>query len=341
MNNSIGIWFDIRDDNKCSESNIESLDAELHINMWKLPHTNNYCRFIDFGIMIKDAHLLSALYFYFPTLDTESIKNVDESFMQYNCDDRAIRLLDLGGVISQPDILQAVFNEDYEIRSLPHSKYCDVSSVTKEEKFSIYNIDVNTDLYIKNRYGGIIFKLLLTDSKSNSYYRFRLEGDIVANLYKIERPANALLQSAFWNVEIIDFRVNEIRNLNRSLIETMKGQLNIVKYKFFYMCPSNEEILSLSHGDYKRCRYLENDIWAKYINISDNDIKLNKAITAYQWNLEGDTHVNMMIKSKYENNNIMTIFIYLLIVSIMSILFSIFGNFLYASFFLSSILRIL
>lgn len=310
---SLAIWYE-----KAKGYNIREIHLDLHINFWKIPNQ----KVLDLGINIPDADKISAIYLYIP----------EEKLSKDNFDD-------LGGVISDKKLLHAVFNEDYGILDAgDNSKYINVlETENSAPKFSIYKIDKDSDLELLNKYHGSIFKIRLCNPKTNTYFRFRISGKVLDQFYNIEKPTNAIIQSAFTNTEILDFRINEKRNIDPSLIErelnnSSNGNFVFSKVRFFYMCPSNEEIISFSHGAFKRCRYLEKEVWTSYINTNTaKHLDNSKRFLAYQWN--NDTpkkDINLMIKSKYEHNSKRTLSMYIVALSILTILLNIFSSYIFS-----------
>jgi hypothetical protein len=105
-----------------------------------------------------------------------------------------------------------------------------------------------------------------------------------------------LLESAFILTEIIDFRVNQRRNLPDSLVEiTKKGiPVKFTKTHFFLMREASDDYI-FSQGLHD-CRGLEKDIWEEYIGGKYNF----KRITAYHWK-ESELHSDFGIFSKFRS----------------------------------------
>ena len=264
------IWYE-----KNEIDDPKEMFAELHINFWKIPHRKSSNKLLDIGINISNANIVSVIYIYIP----------GEQLTKENFDD-------LGGILISKQLLQAVFNEEYGI--LDHDtnpKYINIlENKNAPPKFSVYKIDKESDLEIDYKYHGTIFKLKLCNPKVDTYFRFRLLGKFLDEFCNIEKPTNAIINSAFKNIEIFDFRVNEKRNMDSSLIERelnkdSNGTFIFQKFRFFFMCASNEEIISFSEGPFKRCRYLEQELWINYVNINGSKyLDATKRILAYQWN---------------------------------------------------------
>ncbi|KUO70929.1 MAG: hypothetical protein APF81_05830 [Desulfosporosinus sp. BRH_c37] len=234
--------------------------------------------------------------------------------------------------------MQAVFNEDYQTRKNSNVKYSEVYGDDGKTEFFVFHLE-SSDVEIVTKGEYQIYKINIGQAPGKSYFRFRLVGNGVRDLFsEFEDPSNARLQSAFSSTEIIDFRVNEKRNIDkRFLIADMnKGQFNFIKFHFFFMCSSREDVFFTSHGPVDRCRTLEKEQWYKYININNEQTFLepndNKThILVYQWSIKNkaNTHINAMIKTQYEQNNKKTIVRYLFILALITIILNLISNTLF------------
>ncbi|SHH34993.1 hypothetical protein [Desulfosporosinus lacus] len=332
MSESFAIWYEPTVGNK-------ELDVDLHVNLWKLPESNTnilrktFGRFVDFGIRTTEAQYIKSLFIGIPL--KYDVSKEKKEYEKEN-DENDIKLSDLGKVLCNNDkLLPALFNEDYEKRTnVQNPKFSAIHLTNNGDlQFHVCHIDVKNDVTVKYCYGYKIFKIdvCATGSIQDCYFRFRLIGSSLTDmLSELEKPSNARLQSAFSIVEVIDFRVNEKRNItNNSLqFEMSKGIINFKKFNFFFMCSSTEEISFFSHGPFKRCRTLEADLWKSYVNLSGNYIDTGKKnnLLVYQWSIKSRNSINAMIKTKFENNNWATIILYVIILGILTISFNLITN---------------
>lgn len=163
--------------------------------------------------------------------------------------------------------------------------------------------------------------------KDKSYYRFRVRGDFTQSLSIISRPSNAILESAFSEIEMIDFRVNEVRDLNHDLLERISGEVlpKINKQHFFFICSSEEDVIG-NHQPFLSCRNLENYRWGEYVDLPNSD---KKTFLAYHWKEKDRDSVSTLIKTKYEKNNWKTILKYSIIGFIIAVGIELFSNWFY------------
>jgi hypothetical protein len=303
---SIGIWYS-------PINGLQPIDkVELHFNLWKAPSKNNsYVRFIDIGIMLERTDSIKELKIYLPVqIKKESIKDIVKGFVDDN------------------NLVCAIFNENYQTKNLPNSKTHQISDSGNQHLFDIYNLDT-TDYVVENKFGGSIIKIIPPQSKNKTYFRIRINHEYCQSLISVQRPSNAFIQSAFSKIELTDFRVNEVRDLNHSLLEEINREcsLKISKWHFFYMISSNEEIVNY-HAPFISCRNLEGDRWKKYVG--QDAVKWKKPMLAYHWKkADNSNSFSILIKSKYESNNWWTILIYLIGLTILSIGFNIISSLIF------------
>ena len=308
---SLAIWYE---SNGAAE-NIK--DAELHFNLWKIPQRQSkYYRFLDIGIKLERTDCIEVLNIFFPAhIEKKDITDVIQK------------------VITDNTLVCTIFNEDYRITSKPSSKLFTISKLNSEFEFDVYKLEEDSDVTVDYKYGGSIVKIKLPSNSRKTYIRIRICGKYCKEIGTTEKPSNSFIQSAFSKIEFIDFRVNDFRDLNYSLIEQMGKGINLKfnKVHFFFVCSSTEEIIG-SHIPCINSRNLEQNKWQKYL--PDNIRSKDKNMLAYHWKDEkkGEKSVqnfNVLIKAKYEENNWKTIVYYLLILFILTLIFNFVSSYLY------------
>ena len=305
MMKSIAIWY-----TPLKPSNITLTDVELHFNFWKIPNgSKNHHKFLDIGIKLEATENVKSLNIYFPkeitALDFEDI---------------------VGKFIDKADLVSAIFNENYKVISDGTIKSYEIIDSNNEFVFTIYKTSAS-DLDYQYVNNGTIVSIKVLRQRKKSYYRFRLKGSYIDSLSTISRPTNAVLESAFSEIEMIDFRVNEIRDLNQDLLEKIRDEvfLRIRKQHFFFICSNEEEVIG-NHSPFISCRNLENYRWNNYVDLPNKD---NNVFLAYHWREKEKESVSTLIKTKYEKNNWKTIGKYFLIGFIIAVLIELFSNWLY------------
>lgn len=302
--NCIAIW--------CSSAKTQSAShsLEVHFNLWKLGKKTNANCFLDIGLMIQNATNVNHLNIFIP--EPVAISNIE----------------DLGKTFREkPDLISSLFNEDYRVSSRSKEKIVEVLDVDRIPVFYIYVLDLNSDVVIENTYGGSIIKIRIATELANEkhYYRIRLKNSYVDSISHIYTHPNSVLESAFSQTELVDFRLNEKRNLNGSLLERIRleGEVSFSKTHLFLMREASDDYVH-SHKPPNGSRQLEVDLWKGYIG---DDYSFHKII-AYHWK-ETSTHnsFSAFVKFRYIRCNPLTIATVIGIIIILGILSSLVANF--------------
>ena len=302
---SIAIWY------KPKTNTGDFVDeVELHFNLWKLPTgSKGHVRFLDIGIKLKNTTNIDELKLYFPTkIRRDDFEDIVNKF------------------IGKPDLVSAIFNENYKVILDATSKLFQINDSTNKLIFNIYKT-TKEDIKREEKYSGTIFSILVPKQDETIYFRFRIKGTFINSLISTSSPTNAILESAFSEVEMIDFRVNEIRDLDQSLLEEIQKnkKLKIGKQHFFFICSNEEEVIG-SHQPHISCRNLENYRWNDYVGLAD--IK-DQIFLAYHWKDKEIENSNILIKTKYEKNNWHTITKYILLALLIGMSLELLGNWVY------------
>jgi hypothetical protein len=303
---SIAIWYKPTK-TKVIESD-EKLD--LHFNFWKIPNgTNKSHKFLDIGIKISNTKNIESLKIYFPVKINETdFEDIVDKF------------------IYKVDLVSAIFNENYKVVSTASSKSFEIRDAKNDFVFNVYKTSVS-DLNFEQKYEGTIVNISIPKEEKTNYFRFRIKGDFINSISTISSPTNSILESAFSEIEMIDFRVNEIRDLNHDLLEQINEEkiIKIQKQHFFFICSKDEELIG-NHQPFLSCRNLENYKWDDYVGIPN----ANKEVyLAYHWKDKDVESVSTLIKTKYEKNNWKTILKYALFALMIAVLIELFSNWLY------------
>lgn len=302
---SIAIWYKPVKNSLQPE---EKLD--LHFNFWKIPNgSSTSYKFLDIGIKLSNTINIDSLKIYFPTKIKENeFEDIVEKF------------------IHRVDLVSAIFNENYKVISTATSKSFEIKDTKNEFVFNIYKTS-SSDLAFEEKHGGTIISINIPKEKKANYFRFRVKGNFINSISTLSVPTNSILESAFSEIEMIDFRVNEIRDLNHDLLELIKLEklLKIQKQHFFFICSKDEELIG-NHQPFLSCRNLENYKWDQYVGIP----KVNNQIyLAYHWKEIDVNSVSTLIKTKYEKNNWKTIVKYSIFAFFFAVVVNLVSNWLY------------
>ena len=158
---------------------------------------------------------------------------------------------------------------------------------------------------------------------SNLYFRFRINLPKSNLLISSYRSKNIFFESSLYNIEIFDFRMNEIRNLNKSLItESINKLIDINKIHLLIMKSSND-ILTLNSNELKTARVLEKNLWNEYVDFNI----LDKTTIAYHWKIEKyEKYFNILARFKSPVKNCNLILKLIIFIFLIDLLFNFLAN---------------
>lgn len=253
------------------------LTTDLHINYWELDDSPNAgSQFLDFGLMIKAAALdVDSIYFYFPF-------RIKREWID-----------DLGNKLKNDQMISALFNEDYNSKSNAGTSYTTISRKNdSKDVFYLYELaETNYSVQDVQGYGSILKILFLSkppvgepsSTDCDIYIRFRLKNFRTSELFYDEEISNDYIQSAFYKTKMLDFRVNERREMNNKLIEVLETKdrrfVSFNKFHFYYIGSSRKEKIE-GYVNYCDCRLLDYSKWSNYLPDISNKYK---KFLCYHW----------------------------------------------------------
>ncbi|MGG3510225.1 hypothetical protein ABES58_32735 [Paenibacillus lautus] len=254
---SFALWYSIQD------SNLDpNKEATVHINLWDQNLKNKtYC--FDFGLLIEDVTKIDKVFLYAPF-------KIDST-----------QITDLGSVISNNQLVNAIFNEDFTTTE-GQPKRLIVNGVKNKPDFVIYSLDKEDQLILRKCKSrsvtpGTIIELdikgIKLDVITRYYFRFRLKvnkNDI--KLINDEIQGVSFLNDHFTNTEIIDFRLNDIRSCSEELREQFQKGYKFNFLAVHYLILRNANDVIIQYGKDINSRMLENDLWKDYIEGVDYNI---------------------------------------------------------------------
>jgi len=289
---SFAIWYKPK-----IGSNTKIIDVEVHLNLWKLKGKENGRKsvdhFLDIGLMLENSKNASSLNIFVPyIINRNEIIDLGSSFKKHT------------------DLVPTVFNRDYVVKTTQTGKSVEVLNRDNEFQFNIYMLDINTDIEIQDKYNGSIIRIDIPDdiNKGKIYYRLRIISKAIESLSEIDKPANAIFEGAFSSTELVDFRLNEKRNLHNSLLDEIhrEGQVNFKPLHLFLMREASYDYIFSSRSLY-RIRELEKDLWNSYVGSKYSFDR----IVAYQWMEPSSESFNVFVKFKFRKSNLLTILSFL------------------------------
>nr|WP_129732330.1 hypothetical protein [Parabacteroides goldsteinii] len=317
---SIALWYVKR-----KKGTTPNKEAELHINWGKLPKTPlqtvssgcswdrhypfrrvpGFTRFVDFGLLIKDYKNIKSIKFYFPF-------SFEESDFQ-----------DLGDIIKDVNILSALFNERFTIShttngNLHHASQLNDKSDKNNRSFSVYSLKSEFKIEKPKDGEGTILTLSIPKYLNNQpkqlYIRFRLKGKPLRKFCYSEPLSFTLIQSSFNRASMIDFRMNDLREIDPKIIEhtiVPENFFSFTKVHFFFIGTSRDENVFFNRMS-DNCRLLEMNRWSKYLE----GLSFNKKrkVLAYHWKSnESLKDINLLLKTNSTFIRIPDLLLYLIV----------------------------
>lgn len=309
--------------------------CEAHVNVWKV-HVGTLRThiqfFYDFGLKIKQD--VGEVCLFVPFEIKENGKDFD-----------LVRQLK-----NSNQLLCTVFNMDLKSDSSPTDSFSKVTSVEKnKEEFCLYQLGANKFKVETVKIGekgkqkiiGSLLTIKLQEKPTNHvckettplYIRFRIEAKNVKDAVISEHISNDFLQDAFSEIDMIDFRLNEQRDVHTEAIDKIKGAgfdfFSFDKVHLFFMAET-KEVVQNGSSIKSDSRLLEKELWGSYI---PKDAKDSHYI-AHHWKKriptlddngkpkkdEYDTFKGYRIffTSQYPKTNWIRLFVYLSVVVLLS-----------------------
>lgn len=286
MTQSLAFWVENSSNNITSK-----LDVELHFNYWHLP--DDEINYLDIGVLLSGEK---------KEFDSINI------YLPFNFNDESY-IANLGDKITGSDnLISAVFNNDVKSKSLITS--ASAQYITFLDKKSDKEILFFTNLFCNPNEGVVInnynedhekgftikfpkeifqFQGSKQYEHKNWYFRLRyiLEKNDVEKISRVYKPKDSYITSYFEKSEIVDFRVNESRNLPKTIREKVAVCRNLKKIHFFLIRDESSEF-KMGHSAYDRCRILEDGIWNEYL-CDRNNIEIKTKMLIYHWKTQSDT----------------------------------------------------
>lgn len=313
---------------KLKNTSENDVTFDAHVNVWNVPVFRGK-PFIDFGLLVNNYRCLESICFSAPF----EVGNDDLSDLSYQLKENEIQL---------------IFNNiNYNYKKIPDTIFTGFDD-DKQNTVVILpikesnNNPINYVSIESNSEGHLIFKIdflkvhNVPQEVNSIYIRFRLKNIDSKLLLSTLAKKNNYLESAFTERQILDFKLNNVRTMDRYKFEELKNEgFILAKFRsihLFLMVPSDYEVSIW--GGFSECRKLEANEWNNYLNDVKNILlkgKINKKendISAYHWKQKSEENVDefaQLIKMEHKATKPLLIFIYCLIVIVLGSL----GSFLF------------
>lgn len=253
-------------------------EFEIHVNFWNteindvVSHKRKHLYALDFGVVCP--------------------LNLKELVLLIPAKVEKDQFVDLvSRLASDRELMCTVFNENLTIASKPTKSYHLIRNEDESLLFLLYELSNENivDINYSRDNGYTVIKIannletIPPKTAKNIYVRFRiLLNDVHA--FSIQRNvSNDWFQSAFSSSYMFDFRLNDVRELDKKVSEKLKhdhyemAKLN--KVHFFYMADADEVVENGSSMKLDS-RLLETQRWHSYFG---NNVQLNRENLAHHW----------------------------------------------------------
>lgn len=309
--------------------------TEVHVNLLKIRNQKGISYYLDFGLFFSIA--IKELRFYFP-------------FYIYSSD-----IVDLGNLLAKNnDVLCLIFHANMSASFSGQNCYTHVRNLDDNSSFVLYqlgesNLEVvhtqiqsliptqtsspvqGTILNIRLK-GEYSFQPPFVDCKDctkkednkpeRCYIRFRVPIKDINSFKHSANISDDFFQSAFSKIDMIDFRINDRREIDKKVLENLReGSFSAFQFNeahFFYVADSKENIRngSVIHKD---CRIMERERWKDYFPETENINYL-----AYHWekrcksDKDNFTEFCIFFNTIYPERNWLRILLYIFVVILLS-----------------------
>lgn len=281
MAKSLAFWLE--GGKKSSATSIE-----LHFNFWSLnSNTKGEINFLDVGVKFSSAQDASSINIFFPfVIDKDKyISRLGRTVCEK--DSLISAIFNTNIKEKKPDVVtfDITFHHESENKLRFHSQIelgergvgATIASVESEDGTgTIISFPISLFRQSSGEQAG--------ESGLPNYFRFRIKMSLedkktISQTYKSK---DSKLLSRLESTEIVDFRVNEIRNLPPQICSKLENESFISTIHFFLIRETDSEH-KLSHTEFKRCRVLEKDLWDDYLRLGDRNLSIPEQMLIYHW----------------------------------------------------------
>lgn len=285
-NRSMAVWCPVRE-------NHFAASAELHFNLWRLPKRGwirklrnlswaNDADFIEIGVLLDNPDQIKEICIFLPFAVSRS--EVEDCGPRFRDESIAEGIFNEQISVEIPAVLNGAFVE----LKIGGNIFCRVHEFEKSS-------DLISDNHLKVQKEGHGTLLKVSTSAVNapansipvggkSYFRLRVQLPQPSESPFIQqvKPSDWALQSGFEGIELINFRLNEMRTLP-SVVQNQLRDNGIVKnarirlIAFLTAVPAISDMASSSTPSHKS-RTLEREIWDKYVKNG-----LPDDVAVYHW----------------------------------------------------------
>lgn len=294
MAKSLAFWIDGNTSGKVPE-------IDLHINYWLLnQNTNHEFNYLDIGVRFVSLSFDAVINMYFP------FKIASDQYIP-----------GLGELIcSRTDLIQTIFNARQLSTKNSSNTSVDIEfegdgvlRIHKQialgpQSGNVSIIDIAEGSILSFPLASMHHKVLEGADEPPGYFRFRINMDRVEARKEISQSykhSDSFILSRLESTEIVDFRVNEVRDLpgiiqSKNLLGTENNLGAGIKNIHFFLIREVDSEFKQAHANFHRCRLLEKELWSDYLtSFNEKKVILPKQMLIYHWRESVD-------KEKLQNN---------------------------------------
>jgi hypothetical protein len=285
---SLAFWLENLCSNNIESAQIKKNQVELHFNFWSLK--KDKISYLDIGVRVSNVCKFGSINFYLP-FDSDRLRYVPQ-LGKTVCENTNLisAIFNCPDIFIQPNSNQGFYDIDFTSRrnERPIRFYTQLLVATEN---SPGGVQISPQSDNENKGCNLKFpsNLFTLDPERDLYFRFRinLNDEDEKSISTIYEPTWSSFTNYFEVSEIIDFRVNESRNLPDKVKSNLTDSSYLRKIHFFLIRDTLSEY-KMSHSIYNRCRLLESDLWDKYLGVNDqngsNQVNNNKKqMLIYHW----------------------------------------------------------
>ncbi len=305
--------------------------VELHFNLWRLP-TRSWWRklralrwrdtadFIEVGVLLDKPDQIKEISIFLPFA-------VEKSSVE-----------DCGPRFREQKIAEGIFNENISVEIPPAQDgayvelkinggtFCRVHqfekahAVISDNHLKLSTVDHGTTLRVTQDAVEAAAHGISLGGKSYFRLRVNLPDASVSPFVQPIRPSDWALQSGFEAIELINFRLNEMRTLPGSVQNLLRSNgaspnARVRLIAFLAAVPAIADMTSSNTPSHKS-RTLESDIWDSYVKHG-----LPEDVAVYHWKKSKDldggedpiSDFSAFVKLKQRRAGLGTVLVYLLV----------------------------
>lgn len=281
MARSLAFWMENPQPSDGNDSKVE-----LHFNYWSL--FNGTTNYLDIGVKFSNTKNFDSIKLYLPfeknqitykyDLGKKICKNTELVAAIFNAHPAKI-VPDQG-----KEIYDFYFSDEQADEPLKFfTQISETSGTGNLEGASLTEFNQNGEdgCVLTFPKKGLFDNISL---EAENYFRFRiiLTPNAAQTISQIYKAKDSAITSHFEKTEMIDFRLNESRNLPEHIRGLVEKNPYLYRVHFFLIREANSEY-KMSHSQYSRCRILENDLWNNYLEDGDTSEKEPNQMLIYHW----------------------------------------------------------